>query len=362
MAVMRGMWRMVGFGKQLGPRVGNQVAPQVKSTDFRKTFLFIVLIQGGLLACGSPLEPTGSNTRQLSLRDFSCVNYSKEQTSQTLRGMPDGFVNEASFRFGKVDRVKNHLSGVPRPYLEWLFSLRGQNGFRIAERNLGPGILGLTMRSMPSLVPSYIDLSARSDAVDGAFLHEVGHALENRAREANRSFADGIVAAFRAERSNGNLQSYARTSATEYFAEAFSSFYCSKDAQEFIASNLPQTYKLLKSTLLPAAFDGFDPEVIAKDTWMQLAGDAGQTYLEVSLPSAVKKLVLCKGLKEDCTKSPTVLAAMTSSATKIDGRTVYRSESEIKIEKDLKLTVLVYDDNDKAHAAKTVEFREVGGP
>jgi len=346
----------------LAPHGARQGMATFKTPTLKKAFLSTLIAQSVLFGCGSPQEPTGSHIKQLGTRDFSCINYSAEQTTQALRGMPEGFINEASFRLGKVERVKNHLTGVPRPYLEWLFSLRGQNGFRIAERNLGPGTLGVTMRSIPSLVPSYIDLSARSDAVDGALLHEIGHAVENRAREANRSFADRIVTAFRGESNTRTIQSYARTSATEYFAEAFSNFYCSKDAQEFIASNLPETYALLKSSLLPASFAGFDPSALAKDTWMQLTDDSSETHLEVSLPSAVKKVALCKGKKDDCTKTPTVFTAMTSSSTKITGRTVYRSERALEIETDLQLTVLVYDDNDKATAVKTVEFREVGGP
>ena len=327
-----------------------------------KICLSTLIIHSLSVGCGSELVSSGSHTKQLGNRDFPCATFDAEQISAALKGMPDGFINEGSFQVGKVDRVKNQLTGLPRPYLEWLFALRAQNGFRIAERNLGSGVMGVTVRNGSTGVPSSVDVTTRADAVDFALQHEIGHALETRVLELNGSFANAFNTAYRTERNNQNLRSYARSSAIEYFAEAFANFYCSKDAQEFIASNVPETYALLKKSFLPASFDEPSVATASTDTWLMLVDDRDQTHLDISFPTSIKKAALCKGTSEECTKNPAVFVALTPSPTKISGRAVFRSESEIKVERNLKLTVLVYDTNDKVRAAKSVEFLGVGGP
>lgn len=362
MAVASGIQKKPGrlqnrtFGKVNTP---NETRPW---RHLAKICLAISIVQSLVMGCGSELVTSGSHTKQLGNRDFPCTTFETEQISAALRGMPEGFLNEGSFQVGKVDRVKNQLTGMPRPYLEWLFALRAQNGFRIGERNLGPGVMGVTVRNGSTGIPLSVEVAARADAIDFALQHEIGHALETRVLELNGSFASAFNTAYRNERSNQNLRSYARSSATEYFAEAFANFYCSKDAQEFIASNVPETYALLKKSFLPASFDEPSAATAGKDTWLMLVDDREQTYLDVSFPASVKKAALCKGSSEECTKNPTIFATLTSSPTKISGRAVFRSESEIKFERNLKLTVLVYDTSDKVHAAKSVEFLGAGGP
>lgn len=309
-----------------------------------------------LMGCGVSRQEGGSNIKQLGNKDFACVEYDAAQTKAQLKDMPQGFINEASFRVGKVDRVENQLTGIPRSYLTYLFALNPQNGFRIAERNLGFGTVGVTMRAMPSLTPLTVDLASTATGVDFALQHELGHALEGRVREENTGFATALQGLFQKESRNANLRSYARTQPAEYFAEAFANFYCSKDAQEFIASNVPDTYKLLKTSLAAASWDQAKTPRLAQDTWLQLLDEGEKSIVEISVPTSVKKVALCAGTQDSCLKNPAVFANFKVSPTQIAQRNVFRSESQVALKEDLTLTVLIYDEADKPSAARTIAF------
>ena len=309
-----------------------------------------------LAGCGSFRESSGSQINQLGNKDFRCVDYDVTKIDAQLKDMPDGFINAASFRTGKVERVKNQLAGIPKPYLTWLYQVRTENGFRIGERPLGGSTAGVTVRRADNLVPASIDIAPNPSYIDLALQHEMGHALEARVRQKNPDFANALQNFFRQERGNPNLRSYARSSVTEYFAEAFANFYCSREAQNFFEVNLPQTYKLMKSSLEPASWDFLDLEEIAKDIWLQLAVDQDQPVVEIAAPLAVKKVGLCKGSKEECSKNPEMIVKFGDSPTKITNRSVFRSESGITIQKNMQLTVMLFDPQDKPFAARTVEF------
>ena len=203
-----------------------------------------------------------------------------------------------------------------------------------------------------------MDVTPSPSAVDFALQHELGHAIEGRVRQLNPDFGNSLRNFFSQERGNPNLRSYARSSAPEYFAEAFANFYCSADAQSFIESNLPQTYQLMKSSLEPASWDFLDLDGISKDIWLQLVVDQDKPVVEIAAPLAVKKVGLCKGSKEECSKNPEMLVKFVDSPTKITDRIVFRSEYGITIEKNLQLTIMLFDKKDKPYAARTVEFIE----
>jgi hypothetical protein len=295
--------------------------------------------------------------------DFPCIAYSSGQIAEALRGIPQGFINEQSFSVGRVDRVKNHLTGIPRPYIEALFLARSRNNFRISERNLQPSVMGLTTLTMPNRDPIALAIAAAPGAVDFALQHEIGHALEGHIMRQNAGMSSRFNAAYGGERNSRNIRAYARSNVHEYFAEAFANFYCSKDAQAFISAHLPQTYQLLKSSLLPASFDSPAPASQEADVWMQLVDVNDKTYVEISLPGSGGKVALCKGTKSECgTNSAAVFASFGQSPTKIQGRTIVRSEQPIPISEGLQVTVMMYDGANKVQAVKTVKFVKDGGP
>lgn len=226
----------------------------------RAFFCTLFVTPGILSACGSGRESAQSKMTQLGLHDYPCITYQPQQIAQALQGMPEGFILESSFRIGQVDRVKNQLTGIPRPYLQRLFELHGKNGFEISEYKLPSYAMGSTQRARESLVPLRIDIQAAEGAIDFAVQHEVGHAVEGFIKKLHKGTEESFSKAYEKERSKPELRAYAQSDVGEYFAEAFANFYCSKEAQLFIADHLPQTYKVLKSSLLPASFDAPSPE------------------------------------------------------------------------------------------------------
>ena len=332
----------------------------------RLGFFGLFLSLGTIFGCGSDYTADASRTTQVGRQTFPCIDYSLGQITQALRGMPEGTIEETSFRVGRVDRVKNHLAGIPQTYLEVLYAARLKYKFHIAERSLPRSGAGVTMGLTTHLVggagdPLSLYLTTDAKAADFALQHEVGHAVEGTIRLKSPNLANGFSNVYAAEGSNANVGWYAKTNSREYFAEAFASFYCSKAAQDYMAAYLPRTYSILKANLAPATFDQPRPAAEVTDVWMQLIELNNSKFIEVSVAPSINKVALCKGNKVECTKSQAVFATFGVSPTKIPGRTILRSENSIILTKDLQVTVLVYDGANKIQGTKSVRFASEEG-
>ncbi len=308
------------------------------------------------LSCGG-VEPNDSTTLQLTDRDFACYQYSDGQRSSHLRDMPPSMVNAGSFRQGNVDDVKNQLTGIPKPLLEYLYGRTTQVRFSIAEARLGRGTMGVTMlrgANTLSMEPESIRIAAIPEAVNFALQHEVGHAVEFQVkRDDPQRHQQRWRQAFQEGLNNRKLRAYARESSGEYFAEAFANFYCSPDAHNFISQELPQTYSLLRSILPPPRWEESQDPQRTSDGQSNPQSPRGQprffvfieptspdrAYIYVASDSQVKNIDLCLDTKKACEQKTVMEPSFTITDKQISGQAVLRSKNTIAISPEMQFTI-----------------------
>lgn len=206
-----------------------------------------------VLSCGRSAETNLSQGKQLTDQDFPCYDYNPESLRATYQSLPRGFLDTASFQAGRARRVVNHLTGIPSAYLQWLFRVNALNGFHIAEEPQSRGIMGVTY--FINDLPTEIQITSLSHAVDFALQHEVGHAIHAKLRREYPGFDRDFARVYQAEAGHSSIRQYARSSLEEYFAESFANHYCSQDSHLFLARTLPETYQTLRRYLEPAPWE-----------------------------------------------------------------------------------------------------------
>jgi len=214
------------------------------------------------VGCGSKHPHQESEVTQLTEKPMGCQLYPSREQEIHLSDMPPRFINSGSFRVNNVENVKNHLTGIPRKLLGFLYSVHATNGFNISERNSFPGAVGVTYfvrgfrgENVPTKIEITPAVPGVSDPVHFALQHEVGHAVENFVKKNVPSAAQIWQGLFQAGRTNVAIRPYARSTQQEFFAETFNNFYCSPEANEFLKAQLPRTHAELSKILPPPRWE-----------------------------------------------------------------------------------------------------------
>lgn len=318
---------------------------------------------GFVASCGS--EPLGSRTQQLTAEQIPCDEYSDAEIDSILKDKPKDFVDESGWVGGELKRAMVKLAGIPDKYLKSLYDLHRKNGFNISSEFMFGGVMGVTR--FVNDVPIDVGIAARTGAADFAMQHEVGHAMQGLFGN-NSKINQNIERVFQAESPAAALRSYARTSSAEYFAESFNNFYCSKKAHEFLERTLPDTYALLSANLEAPRFALDErPLPLAKDLWLKMhdaagspaSGGSSAAKLSVATPVAVSKVLLCAGEKANCEQKQSedmVFASASADGQRIDGRSVFVSQSELKLQDGAVHTILAYGKNGELLGARAVRL------
>jgi hypothetical protein len=313
-----------------------------------------------LTGCGIAPKAIESSPYQLTEKNFACNRYPDGEQTTRLTSMPERFINEPSFRVGKVQDVRNQLTGIPSPLMDYLFKVHRQNGLAITEAPLGGSTIGETTLIGPrgsTMVPTSIRITNRPDAIFFALQHEVGHAVEGHLRQVKSSNQAQWANAFQEGRSNPKLRSYARSAPGEYFAEAFANFYCSQEAHAFLKTELPQTYGYLKEMLPPPRWD--EPGGPKIDDMYVLIDDENPSaiYLYLSLPEEVASLKLCPSEKNPSASQGSCLTTGPTAVnfekidSKIDKRIVMKSAEPVDLKAIPEMTIVGL--NTKGETVKT---------
>lgn len=157
--------------------------------------------------------------------------------------------------------LKQELLGemvkLPMAYLEYLAKQTSMDIEVTASGGLGGSIAGLCHYQgelgYPGCEPTKIQLGGSYVSSNGTAIHEFGHALHThvfdnfRAKNATRDPVEMLNAAYNAlingEGSNEKqaMGSYAQTNEKEYWAEMFSSYFCSDAANSDMKQRFPKT-------------------------------------------------------------------------------------------------------------------------
>ncbi len=228
--------------------------------------LTILLVATIVTGCGK--ENERSTLDYLTESDEPCIQYDEQRMNQ-IRALPANFVS--GYSGGQQDVALNRLAGITdrdMNHLLWTFKNGTLQGVRAAVQF--PGVAGVTQLRSGKTEGGFggmIAVSIQTGPTQAGFAmqHEVGHAVEVKAREAAQKTAyanfDGALNSVMSElNSKGNLiRGYAKSQPGEAFAESYANFYCSPATQRFIQDNLPTTYKFLRAVLEPARWEAVAP-------------------------------------------------------------------------------------------------------
>ena len=213
----------------------------------------------------SPSAPT-----YLSSSDYNCATVSNERLAAVKAKVPEGMVK--NFSGDQLPIAWNRVALIPDrdlDHLIWTYNQRILEGI-FPKTYFTPGVAGLTSLTQSRTQGGTVGLIATSittapTMAGFALQHEIGHAVEVRAREAaakaNIDFEAKLGALVSELRGHASItRSYARSNESEAWAEAYANYYCSTESQEFIKTNLPTTMQFLRQVLEPAQFEsGSEP-------------------------------------------------------------------------------------------------------
>ncbi len=308
-------------------------------------------------ACGFDKAPVndGSDLSQLTDQGFACVEYSKEQQDQKLQAMPAQFLRNETWTPATLLRARNALAGLPKGYLDYMYSLNKFNGFTISRRTLEGSTIGVTTFTN---VPLKVEINTQGFAPDFAMQHEVGHVIDVALDGKDPQFQSAYTSLFQQESNNSKLRSYARSQPAEFFAEAFSNFYCGPKAAAFLKSELPKTYAFLKDTLQTPVFEEtstVDPASLSKDVFMALDETASRTDpvpVYVSLDQGLAKAAICKGDLDTCVKASREDVKFSADSHKVTGRKLFKSGTGLTLASGQVFTILGFDAQGALKAAQ----------
>lgn len=307
-------------------------------------------------ACGVATAPDdGSNVNQLTDKGFACVEYSPEQIDAKLQGMQGNFLRPNTWTQPTIARARNALAGLPPDYLKYMYRLHDANGFHISRQPLEDSTIGVTTFTNAALD---IKITTLAFAADFALQHEVGHVMDVAiSNTRDRSFKNRYSQLFRQESNNSKLRSYARSQPGEFFAEAFSNYYCGPEANAFLKNELPKTYAFLRENVSKPVFETdatVDPASLSKDLFLALAETSDKsdpTPLLVSLDEGLAKAAVCKGDLKTCVAASREDIKFSVDKT-VSGRKVFKSGTGLTLSQGQVFTVLGFDSQGVLKAAQ----------
>ncbi len=324
----------------------------------------IILATISLLACGSQsqLGPAKSSLSQVSERYYECVNQDESTAKYIFKDAPANFFS--GWSQSEQMNVMRLMGNLPDEYIKHLFESNRVEGFQVIQQYLGSGIEGVTELGYH---PSWVKVSPGD--VDTALNHELGHALDFYLENETGGIQNKIYNAYYREKDHAGIGWYAKTDGPEWFAEAFQSFYCSPEAQDFMKQNTPDTYSILNQSLLPARWDSNSKP---SDTFKILAyedtADSG-TYSNlsngykfmVSAPEGIEEVAVCWSGVVECRDDVSKQNIYRLKETLPNGMKVYYSETaEFSLSGKNTISVIGVDTREDKNVSSQFEITAVG--
>jgi hypothetical protein len=315
-------------------------------------------------ACGFEQAPTDdSDLNQLTEKGFPCVEYSKAEQDEKLAGMPPNFMRPETWTPQTLARARNALAGLPKGYLDYMYALHKFNNFTISRAPLQGSTIGVTAFTN---VPLRVQINTQDFAADFAMQHEVGHVIDVALDGKDPQFQLRYAQLFQQESNNSKLRSYARSEAPEFFAEAFSNYYCGPQAQAFLKSELPKTYAFLQEKLQTPVFQlqpEVDPKTLSKDVFVAFDETKELTDpvpVYVSLGDGLAKAAICKDVLDACVKSLREDVKFSADSRQVTGRKLFKSGTGLTLASNGSnvFTVLGFDAQGALKAAQHYSARD----
>jgi len=313
--------------------------------------ILLAVTATSLVACGTKPAKNASDIKQLTLQDLRCDEYTDAEIDTNLQLLPAKVMAPETWRPVDLRRARNAMAGLPASYLKFFGELNEFNDFTISQGNLDSGVAGVT--NADSEGPINVVIAKFAAAADIAVQHEVGHAV-HFAIQNRPGFDSGIQALFQAQRNNSSILGYSRTSHLEYFAEAFNSYYCSKDAHAFVKENVPATYDFLRKQIPKPRWETEDVK-LSTDLFLSLGGSTDAPEIGLSSPTELNNIGICLGSRADCIASKKIDFGFNFAGAPA-GRNLFKSKAGLTLSGGQIVTILGFDGAGALKAARAVKF------
>lgn len=208
--------------------------------------LGILVITLALTNCSKEVETSGSEVQHLSVEMPACA---------VDRNRADYlFTNLGPYVYGDRNLsyyMMQQISMAPAPLTDYLVA-RAQAGQFQIRFDLGNGYAGLTTGGFDMAEPSLIQFPAQYELVRQAALHELGHAVEyysfrlagkpgSEMNEVQNGYATSVTY------EGQNMWSYSTSNRYEWFASAFSQYWCSQQSRIYMQAYFPNSAQFMKN-------------------------------------------------------------------------------------------------------------------
>ena len=248
-----------------------------------------VLAMGPMLHGCRASSQKDSSIQYLTNGDYTCADPGAARLAEVKSRAPNGFIS--GYPTDQMPVVWSRLALIPDRDLNYLIGnfkagiLKGITpGFGLF------GVAGLTTLSYgtsPSGRAGMVASSITTAATMAGFAlqHEIGHAVEILAIDAAahspayQNFDADTAKLYQEVLARSDTRAYAKSSASEAWAESYANFYCSPQSHAFIQQNLAYTYGFLSAVLDPPVWEAASsatPTAAAGNTDNIVANDGAE--------------------------------------------------------------------------------------
>lgn len=244
-----------------------------------------------VVVSGCRPQPPASQTKLITNQKYACEQWDEARLTAVRSAIGPGFIT--GFDASHTLAVEQAVAGLNNAYIDYLLHVPpAPSGKRFSIRIVNSGDSGYFHEEMGQMgatplphdspktsdpnerdflyimtsEPREVIMSQRSTVLTGDTLHELGHANMSfvaRRTKDREAFLSELTQLSRAEMSNPNVSRYLTAyhagtieHRVEFFAEAFSSYYCSKESQAAFFETFPNTFAFFEEVFLPAVWAG----------------------------------------------------------------------------------------------------------
>ena len=236
------------------------------SSKLVQNLLLIAMYEAIWLITGCQGENPENTIAYITNGDYACADPGEARLANVKSRLPAGFVK--GYSDSQMVVALNRIALIPDRDLNYLIGNFKSGKLKGISPGFGLfGVAGLTTlgygtspAGRTGMVANSITTAASMSGF--ALQHEIGHAVEILAIDAaaettSYSNFDSALAQLHKEiQSRPDARGYAKSSASESWAEAYAQYYCSPESNAYIQNNLPYTNGLLRAVLPPPIWEG----------------------------------------------------------------------------------------------------------
>ena len=339
--------------------------------------------------------PPASSLKQLSDENFTCEQISDATVDSRLQNFPNSAVKGTLS--ADLQEVRQVLAQMPAEHLDDIIE-QTSTGFEIIYSNdidpkyrdpndeygrnnisniANPLVRGITQgggisnNNGPFIQNCKFSSIKEKKDISWALLHEIGHCIQplqqnkfplDFQNDSNDKvydiFIDGGNRKSQLQQMDPPVREYAFQSKHELFAESYSNYYCSPEANQYLNTTFPLMHALMTAKFEaprwetdPTGGTTEDPNtpgplpsssITLKMDGTSTGGAAQYTnFLEIGVPANINQVRICYGIEATCLVDQT--SNKTASLVRSGDKNIFKTTETITVGKGSAITILGYD-------------------